>query len=86
VSRHTVYAIALTPAELALVVRAVRAHRTDELRRKARVLHMLEHAVSDRDLALLRLAETQDVTRRGCLLPTEEKDVARRLGENRRDC
>jgi hypothetical protein len=56
-ARYHIRAFALTPAELALVVRAVRSHKTDELRRKARVLHMLdEHAVSDRDLAALRLA------------------------------
>jgi hypothetical protein len=51
-----IYAVALTPAELALVVRAVRAHPTEQFRTKANVIHMLQHALDERDLAAFAMA------------------------------
>jgi hypothetical protein len=59
---HRILAVALTPAEVALVVRAVRAHRTEQFRTKADVIHMLEHALDDRDctwLGMSPMGETQ---------------------------
>jgi hypothetical protein len=62
VNDHRILAVALTPAEVALVVRAVRTYRTREFRTKADVLTMLGNALSARDRAWLGMStmvETQ---------------------------
>jgi hypothetical protein len=64
VNDHRILAIALTPGEVALVVRAVRTYRTRELGTKADVLRMLANALSERDRAWLGMSpmvETQAV-------------------------
>lgn len=56
---HRILAIALTPGEVALVVRAVRTYRTREFRTKADVLAMLGNALSERDRAWLEMSTVE---------------------------
>jgi hypothetical protein len=60
VNEHRILAVALTPGEVALVVRAVRTYRTREFRTKADVLRMLGNALSERDRAWLGMSTMVD--------------------------
>ena len=60
VNDHRILAIALTPAEVALVVRAVQTYRTVQVTTRDDVLRMLANALSERERAWIGMPTMVD--------------------------